>query len=170
MPVPRSTIDGALVNSAGEYHEEVVELLLKHGADATAYHSSALKRAVAALQFDLAQRLLVAGAHGQELDDTAILAAINAKHWPFFITLLQSGISVATTVLPADQAVDFFTRVAPAKFLRDARGNLLPASMRAERLRFAKATANTAAKRSGDDAIKVACWLTRFLTELNSCA
>jgi hypothetical protein len=143
-------------------------LLLKHGADAAANHSGALKRAVAARQFDLAQKLLVAGAHASDLDHTAILTTTKAKQWPFLIALLQCGISVATTILPPDQAVDFFARVTPTNLLRDIQGHLLPASTLAERQQFVNTTGNAAAKQSGEVAVMVACWLTKFLIELNS--
>jgi len=62
---------------------------LAHGAAATANHSAALKRAVAGHQFDLAQRLLVAGAHAHDLDDASILISVKANQWPLAHTVIR---------------------------------------------------------------------------------
>jgi ankyrin repeat protein len=165
-PVRQASLDQALEFSAGKYQERVVDLLLEHGAAAAANHSAALKRAVAGQQFDLAQRLLVAGARAHDLDDTSILITIKAKQWPFFVMLLQAGLALASTVLTPEQATAFFAHVTPIQFLTDSRGNSLPLTLRTERQKFAKTTASTAAKQSGDDAVKVACWFTKFLDEM----
>ena len=168
--VAQSSLDAALEHAAGNYNENVVELLLNHGADASVNCSAALKIAIESRQFNLARRLIAAGADARRLNSYSLVITIKAKQWPLFITLLQSGVSVASTLLRPEQAVEFVAHITAAQLLRDTQGISLPASMRAERQRFAKATANTAARASGDDAIKVACWLTTILIELNSCA
>jgi hypothetical protein len=164
--VRQASLDQALEYSAGKYHERVVDLLLEHGADAAANHSAALKRAVAGQQFDLAQRLLVAGAHAHHLDDRAISVIVKAKQWPFFVMLLQAGLSLATTVLTPEQATEFFDHVTPIQFLTDTQGISLPLSLRKMRQFFAKTSAETAAKQSADDAVKAAVWFTKFLDEM----
>ena len=167
-PVSQSALDTGLENCARHDHETVLNLLLKHGAKASANRSASLRIAIESRAFHSAQILLAAGASAHDLDARLIVAIVKAGQWPFLIALLQGGVSVAAIMLAADHAVKFFDHVTPSQFLRDAQGALLPISTRKERQRFVKITGTTAAKQSDLDAGKVAQWLTEFLIELNS--
>lgn len=167
-PVTQLALDTGLENCARHDHEMVLNLLLKHGAKASANRSAALKIAIESRAFQSAQTLLAAGANPRDLDARLVVATIKADQWPFLFALLQGGVSVATAMLAPDHAVKFFDHVTPPQFLRDAQGALLPANIRKERQQFVKINGTTAAKQSGADAIKVAQWLSTFLIELGS--
>jgi len=167
-PVSQSALDTGLENCARHDHETVLNLLLKHGAKASANRSASLRIAIESRAFLSAQILFAAGADARDLDARLVVATIKVAQWPFLVALLQGGVSVATIMLAADHAVKFFDHVTPSQFLRDAQSVMLSISIRKERQQFAKITGTTAAKQSDMDAGKVALWLTALLMELNS--
>jgi ankyrin repeat protein len=167
-PVTQSALETGLENCARHDHETVLNLLLNHGAKASANRSASLRIAIESRAFQSAQILLAAGANARDLDARLVVATIKAAQWPFLVAILQGGVSVATIMLTPSQAVEFFNHIKPSQFLRDTQGVLLSLSIRKERQRFAKITGTTAAKQSDLDAGKVAQWLTALLVELNS--
>jgi hypothetical protein len=149
--------------AADKASEKVLDFLLLQGADATADTSDALKRAVKAQKIPFAQKLISAGANVGDLDASAFVATVKADHWPFLTELLRRSIPVAGVLLSPDDAPKFFRQTSPQAFLHDLHGHLLPAHVRTERNRFAKANGSLAAKKSGDEAIFVSTWLAKFL-------
>ena len=167
-PVTQSALETGLENCARHDHEIVLKLFLKHGANASANRSASLRIAIESRAFHSAQILLAAGANAHDLDARLVVAIIKSGQWPFFVALLQRGVSVGTIILTPSQAIELFSHVTPPQFLRDTQGVLLSISIRKERLRFAKINGTAAAKQSDLDAGKVAQWLAELLIELNS--
>jgi ankyrin repeat protein len=166
-PVSQLGRNAALCSAASKPSEPVLDLLIQHGADAGADRSAALKTAIEARQFGYARKLLAANAHIPDLKAQAVLRVIEAGDWPLLVTLLQGGISVAELNLSEMQAVDLFHNVTPPKMLRDSVGTALSKTIRDERQKFVRVSAQIAAPSSSEQKTAIAVWLTQFLMELN---
>ena len=161
--VTQNTLNQALPVAVDKARESVVNLLLQHGADATARTSDALLRAVKAQKIAIARKLMDAGAQAQDLDASAFVITTKAENWPFLAELLQRCLPVTGVVLATDDAAKFFRNIVPAAFTQDAAGQLLPRNIRQERNEFVKINGGAASKKSGDEATFISAWVTTFL-------
>ena len=161
--VTQNTLNLALPVAVDKASESVVNLLLQHGADASAKTSDALLRAVKSQKIAIARKLMNAGAQAQDLDASAFVITTKAENWPFLAELLQRCLPVTGVVLATDDAAKFFRNIAPAAFTQDAASQLLTRSIRKERNEFVKINGGTAAKKSGDEAVFISAWVTTFL-------
>ena len=161
--VTQNTLNLALSVAVDKASESVVNLLLQHGADASAKTSDALLRAVKSQKIAIARKLMNAGAQAQDLDASAFVITTKAENWPFLAELLQRCLPVTGVVLATDDAAKFFRQISPAAFTHDAAGQLLPRNIRKERNEFVKINGGAAAKKSGDEAVFISAWVTTFL-------
>ena len=136
--VTQNTLNQALPVAVDKARESVVNLLLQHGADATARTSDALLRAVNAQKIAIAHKLMDAGAQAQDLDASAFVITTKAENWPFLAELLQRCLPVTGVVLATDDAAKFFRHIPPAAFTQDAAGQLLPRSIRKKEMNSSK--------------------------------
>jgi ankyrin repeat protein len=158
----------ALINAAAKPSEQVLDLLLHHGADAGDDNSAALKTAINARHFAHAKKLLAANAYVPDLDSQALWLAIEAHEWSLLVTLLRARASVVGLTVMGGPALEMFECVSPADMLRDSVGNFLPKQLRDERKVFVRASAQNALAATPEQKIHLAQWLAGFLTQYNS--
>ena len=162
------TLADALENAVRKACEPCVDILISHGAIPCLNKSQCLKLAIEQHEMVIARKLIAAGSLVTDLEASALFHTAQAGDWDFLLLLLRHGIATMPVHFSQSHALEFFRRVTPQMLLRDHEGTCFPASIRQERQIFAQNIGAVAAQQSGDDAITVACWLTKFMIEMNS--